>query len=312
MQLRRLVMRPLRGSSGGKYAIDSKLRHAIRDLAPRFEHKLFLSATPHNGHSNSFSALLELLDPQRFVRGVPVDVKLRDAVMVRRLKSDLRAIGEKFPKRNIGRIEIDSLPEDAPELVLSRLLQQYRNAREVRPKSATRSQQASAMLVVMSLQKRLLSSIEAFVRTLDVHRASMLETAKKLPVVDPRNLDLLRATPDADDDRAELPEEDVENEEHAQVAAATQHSKTEASALGPELALLDEMDRIARASRYDADSRVRHLLKWIQQNQCPDLGKEGSALAVRRRWRTLARRGARCRSGVDSRRTAARRPARAR
>ena len=51
-------------ASATKYAIDSKLTRAIRDLTPRFEHKLFLSATPHNGHSNSFSALLEMLDPQ--------------------------------------------------------------------------------------------------------------------------------------------------------------------------------------------------------------------------------------------------------
>jgi hypothetical protein len=45
---------------------------AIRDLSERFEHRLFLSATPYNGHSNSFSALLEMLDPQRFTRGVEV------------------------------------------------------------------------------------------------------------------------------------------------------------------------------------------------------------------------------------------------
>lgn len=42
------------------------------NLAPRFEHRLLLSATPHNGHSNSFSALLEILDSQRFWRGVTV------------------------------------------------------------------------------------------------------------------------------------------------------------------------------------------------------------------------------------------------
>jgi hypothetical protein len=56
-------------SSGQRYAIDSHITRAVRDLAPRFEHRLFLSATPHNGHSNSFSALLEILDPQRFCRG---------------------------------------------------------------------------------------------------------------------------------------------------------------------------------------------------------------------------------------------------
>src|SRR5690606_32220409 len=124
-------------ASGTKYALDSKLTRAVRELAHRFEHRLFLSATPHNGHSNSFSALLELLDPQRFCRGVPVDEKLRDEVMVRRLKSDLRAIGEKFPKRNILRVEIDQLPADAPELVLSRLLQQYRQTRQQRMADAT-------------------------------------------------------------------------------------------------------------------------------------------------------------------------------
>ena len=58
-------------------------------LAPHFEHKLFLTATPHNGYPESFTALLELLDNQRFARGTPPDRKQLDAVMVRRLKSEL-------------------------------------------------------------------------------------------------------------------------------------------------------------------------------------------------------------------------------
>ena len=49
--------------SSGHYGIETKLTRAVRDLAGRFEQRLFLSATPHNGHSNSFSTLLELLDP---------------------------------------------------------------------------------------------------------------------------------------------------------------------------------------------------------------------------------------------------------
>src|SRR5437870_9513514 len=94
-------------SSGARYAIDSHITRAVRDLAPRFEHRLFLSATPHNGHSNSFSALLEILDPQRFCRGVPVEgKKLLDAVMVRRLKEDIRAVEGGFPHRNVKQIDI--------------------------------------------------------------------------------------------------------------------------------------------------------------------------------------------------------------
>src|SRR5205085_10996259 len=57
-------------ASGRKYAIDSQITKAIRDIAPRFEHRLFLTATPHNGHGNSFAALMEILDPQRFLRGM--------------------------------------------------------------------------------------------------------------------------------------------------------------------------------------------------------------------------------------------------
>src|ERR1700692_3638695 len=85
-------------SSGQRYAIDSHITRAVRDLAPKFEHRLFLSATPHNGHSNSFTALLELLDPQRFFRGMKVPKKMFDDVMGRRQKDDLSKICGRFLK----------------------------------------------------------------------------------------------------------------------------------------------------------------------------------------------------------------------
>jgi hypothetical protein len=48
-----------------------------------------------NGHSNSFSTLLELLDPYRFTRGVKVrGERALDDVMVRRLKADIRSVQE--------------------------------------------------------------------------------------------------------------------------------------------------------------------------------------------------------------------------
>jgi superfamily II DNA or RNA helicase len=77
-------------AGGSRYAISSQFTKAVRNISERFEHRLFLSATPHNGHSNSFSALLEMLDPQRFTRGVEVRPRDLEPVMVRRLKSDLR------------------------------------------------------------------------------------------------------------------------------------------------------------------------------------------------------------------------------
>src|SRR3954453_21070791 len=76
-------------SGRGKYATDSLRTQALRLLTPHFEHKLFLTATPHNGYVESFTALLELLDDQRFARSTPPDRKQLGAVMVRRMKSEL-------------------------------------------------------------------------------------------------------------------------------------------------------------------------------------------------------------------------------
>ena len=273
-------------ASASKYAIDSKLTKAIRELTPRFVHKLFLSATPHNGHSNSFSAILEMLDPQKFCRGVPVHHTSRDAVMIRRLKHDLREIGEEFPERKIIRIDIEGLPEDAPELVLSHLLERYRQARKTRLANATTSQGRSSMLVAISLQKRLLSSIEAFARTLDVHSRAVKQRAEAasatpVPGVRTETWSLLVSPVDSDDERAALAEEEVA-EDDAQMTMATAASVGPAHAMGPELKLLDDMGRIANQARYEPDSRVRLLVAWVKKNLCPNLGMEGARWNNRR------------------------------
>jgi hypothetical protein len=75
---------------GGRgYAVDTQRTIAVRDLADKCEHRLFLSATPHNGHPESFTALLEMIDSRRFSRGALLDERALRDVTVRRLKSDL-------------------------------------------------------------------------------------------------------------------------------------------------------------------------------------------------------------------------------
>jgi hypothetical protein len=260
-------------ASGEAYAVDSLFTRTIRDLAPRFEHRLFLSATPHNGHSNSFAALMEILDPQRFCRGVPVrSDALRDQVMVRRLKEDLRDIVPGIPKREIITVPIDGLPEDAPELVLPRLLSEYKALRESRLAERSRGAQAAAALVITSLQKRLLSSIEAFAFTLRVHRRAVERAMMDLPPVTPTAGQLLLSAPGQDDERADLDEAEVAAEEEAIIARASPLPGTSSSASTPELALLDEMARIADGARGLPDPRVHALVDWIRENCCPGLG----------------------------------------
>ena len=272
-------------ASGGRYGIETKFTRAIRDLAGRFEHRLFLSATPHNGHSNSFSTLLELLDPYRFTRGVKVRKQALDDVMVRRLKEDIRAVQGGFPKREVVRVVIDDLPDDAPELVLSRLLDEYRTAREERFASTTRRAQAAAGLLVVGLQQRLLSSIEAFARSLKVHRETVARQwhraqASATPASNGAGSlpDLLTSTPDADDERGEWESEDLDAEEAAVVEAATAAAESQsprdpaAEALWRrEQALLDRMQEIAERSRHLPDAKTRRLLDWIREHLCPEL-----------------------------------------
>jgi SNF2 family DNA or RNA helicase len=160
-------------SAGVRYAISSQLTKAVRELAERFEHRLFLTAAPHNGHSNSFSALLEMLDPQRFTRGVEIRPRDLEPVMVRRLKADLRRLGEAFPERIVEAIRIAGLPEKAPELELARRLGAYGELRMKRIAGLPSQKASMAKLAFVGLQQRLLSSIAAFARTLKVHRATL-------------------------------------------------------------------------------------------------------------------------------------------
>ena len=248
-----------------RYAVDSRVTKVIRDVAPRFEHRLFLSATPHNGHSNSFSALLEILDPQRFTRGVPVTPAARDTVMVRRLKRDLRTLGSgQFPDRRIieHALEHDgaqwlsrtsdgataTLPGAVSdvELRLSHLLARYT--------SLARPAKGPGRLVFVNLQKRLLSSVEAFARTLRLHAKAVGQggSAHAADTDDEEDLD--------DDTREEL---DAAVDEHRSRAVPTLSTEARAA--------LDEMLALAEAHRDAPDARFLALLAWIRGNQCPGI-----------------------------------------
>jgi superfamily II DNA or RNA helicase len=270
-------------ASGQRYAIDSHITRAVRDLAPRFEHRLFLSATPHNGHSNSFSALLEILDPQRFCRGVKASKRMLDDVMVRRLKEDLRQLVGGFPKRKVVQNDIEGLPEDAPELHLAALLDEYRLLREQRLSGEARRVQTASGLLISGLQQRLFSSVEAFARTLRVHRRTVqkqwdaveAEVSKAARL--PSRADLLLAGVGPDDDRAALSEGELAAEEEAQIAAVSEATMGPSDSVGSrdlferEQQLLVQMAEIAESARSVPDARIERLIQWIRENMCPNV-----------------------------------------
>ncbi len=255
------------GSS--RYAVDSKITDVIRDIAPRFENRLFLSATPHNGHSNSFSALLELLDPQRFTRGVPVQgARGRgqlEAVMVRRLKEDLRKLGvEQFPKRTLVSLEVGEAL--SPELLLAKKLADYT--------ALMRPERGQGALVFINLQKRLLSGIEAFYRTLQAHHRAVVEgrakTAVQLPIFN-------------DDDEYGVDDDALDEADEARVESESRF----VTPAGTARKLLDEMLGQALQHRGAPDAKVRRLIEWVQKNQCPAVaigGASSKASKSDRKW----------------------------
>lgn len=263
-------------ASGSKYAVDSRFTRIIRELAGRFDHRIFLSATPHNGHSNSFSALLEILDSQRFVRGVPVVKENLANVMVRRLKGDIRALQQGgFPDRIICQIDIDQLPASAPELRLSELLARYQAIREEQVSSEAIHIRHRSLIVFSHLQQRLLSSPEAFARTIAKHA----DTAGRKFA--PRaSASLLSKGIDPDSEEALLDEEQQEN----LLAFELSHTDPITQLNAEAARLLAEMTGIASEARHQPDAKVLKLLHWVAANQCPGIARDGHPSQAGASW----------------------------
>lgn len=248
-------------SGRGKYATDSLRTEAIRLLSPHFEHKLFLSATPHNGYRESFSALLELLDDQRFARGIDPDPKQLQAIMVRRLKSELPPKWDgspRFPKRVLEPLEVSY---SAEEKRVHALLQEYTRLRKANAEGP--QQQYVTEFVLKLLKKRLFSSPAAFASTLAKHEKSLRST--KRSNIQP-SMGVLQRTIERVDEEYGDDAELEENTEEA-IEAATSLIK---SATNNELQILNEMKVWAHSASATGDSKLRAFISWIKGIVCPN------------------------------------------
>ena len=157
-------------SGAGNYAVDSLRTQAIRTIAPHFEHRLFLTATPHNGFQESFTSLLELLDDQRFARGVAA----RPGALG---QSDGPAAQDGHHRR--------ARESDVPGAQARSAGGRLHGGRAADPRRSRRIHAASAGIeprarrrprdgfVLKLLKKRLFSSPAAFAGTLEKHRKTL-------------------------------------------------------------------------------------------------------------------------------------------
>ncbi len=245
--------------SGRKhYATDSFRTETVRELVPHFEHRLFLTATPHNGFDESFTALLELLDDQRFSRLVDPDRAVLAQVMVRRLKTELaEAESRHFAKRVLVPIEVTYPPD---EKNAHELLERYARARRAAA-GANGTSVFAVEFVLKLLKKRLFSSPRAFARTLAQHRRTL--AAKKRSA----NEATVRAQLTRfEDETYETEDEYQEAEDAAQITAASTDGELDSEAAR----LLDELEQWAESASGRPDAKAECLLDLIDQTCRPD------------------------------------------
>jgi superfamily II DNA or RNA helicase len=243
----------------GKYAVESLRTRLVRLLAPHFQHKLFLTATPHDGYTESFTALLELLDDQRFSRNIlPPDDQLA-RVMVRRLKSDLvDAQGKKlYPVRRLEPLNVEY---SAEEREVRQLLAQYIASRE----NQDEREGVASHFVHQLLRKRLASSPAAFMSTLARHTETSegKGEARRTSRFDERIL--RRAIAKTEEDYA-----DDDTREAAESEATEEASRRLHPLSSDEKGLLGRLRSWAEQASHKPDSKAEALLRWLQQTVRP-------------------------------------------
>jgi superfamily II DNA or RNA helicase len=241
----------------GRYAVESLRTRLVRLAAPHFQHKLFLTATPHDGYTESFTALLELLDDQRFARNVlPSDAQLA-RVMVRRLKSDLvDANGKRiYPVRRLEALPVDFTEDEKDAL---RQLEAYIKKRE----SENDGGRSIDHFVHQLLRKRLSSSPAAFAATLERHiatiegRASSERSRKKF---DDRIL--RRAIAKTEEDYADDAQRDAAEAEAIEEAGKHARPPTD-----EERRMLDRLRSWAQQAARRVDAKASAVLEWLESH----------------------------------------------
>lgn len=232
------------GADKPRYAVDSQRTIAVRRLAELCEHRLFLSATPHNGYTESFTALLEMIDPQRFARGADLDEKALQQVAVRRLKRDLPDEG--FRLREVRPLWFDPA-EDESEAYEKLIAFTRRRSTAVKQERGKRANDLATVI----LKKRFFSSPVAFASTAEAYLAARGDEDVQLPDYD----DILGDdASDEEEGRSEQPElEALRVAKRAQVALTTAD-------------VSDLEDLIAWGRGYDGrpDSKLDALLRLIE------------------------------------------------
>jgi len=203
--------------------------------------------------------------------------------MVRRLKSDLRHFGERFPERAIVPIPIADLPDDAADLLLPRQLAAYGERLRARAASLPPHEAGLAKLAFVGLQQRLLSSPAAFAATLEVH----LKGLDRKQAVSATTAEAFTMGASTESEEPEVEQEAslaMERDEDAAAEAAAKYAAP-VSDRDAVVAMLE----IARAAARKPDARVIWLAGWIRTHMAPHGTWNQRRLVIFTEWEATRR-----------------------
>ena len=242
-----------RPHSGARQSAPDMLRHAFaRDVAEQVEQLLLLTATPHNGFTDSYASLLALLDP-KLVLGADETLHInrehaRRHVCQRRRKDIEEWYGKgslaPFPTRDAEELVVK--PSKAQAVLLDKLREytdELDEQSDVVPLNAW---------VAAHLQKRALSSPHALRRSVD-RRLRRLRAAR--PLEEPERDDR-EALIEVTEDLAGEGLSDEQRSERVDVSVTTLDRDRE-------IAYLERIAELAKKVGPAQDRKLRELLELV-------------------------------------------------
>ena len=217
--------------------------------------------------------------PAASAGGASVSRKSRDQVLIYRLKDDLRVIGvEGFPRREVVPVPIPAPVKGTPELELAARLETFCALREERLAAQPVKVRNASAFLRSGLQQRLLSSVEAFWRTLAKHDRAIREAREEREGVravdeaeplDDQSLAAIGGGLDPDEELEPDPEVDPAAPDREDPATAAADRQTETATLATlgdtthpnfarEMTLLADMLSVAERARQRAKKLPRH------------------------------------------------------
>ena len=258
---------------GGNRA--SQRTRMLREIRFLFEHRLFCSATPHNGRTVSFTGLLELLDPIRFQMTAEMDEQDKKSlrqVRVRRLKDDINRQSLKPPFADQKEPVALTVKLTPLEVELYAAVRDYRKHGRAALDRASAKERWLGQFVNVLLTKRLLSCPFAFARTWWRHLEE--EAPEKTGTL----FDMARASAEraeeqaqSDDERSTLEEDTARysgswlRESGRDLDAPQRRVNAALEGMGYDRKVIEDAGKVPYLARR-SDSKTDALIAWIRKN----------------------------------------------